>query len=182
MAFSFTRLSWLWLGGKEKEQSSNGSFVNSVSSLGVDGGLGSRREGDNLRVHSFKGMDGGMLSSTSNRKAKRKGSREYRICRMDEKDDAVSVPLDGAFLPGSESDELDWSIGWLEPHAPGFQSDVEADNSFAVLVPCYKRNCDEANESKPVIPFLNGVKHPQIEYSSDGTKYVELWLSYLQKF
>ncbi|KAF5206608.1 hypothetical protein FRX31_003812 [Thalictrum thalictroides] len=39
--------------------------------------------------------------------------------------------------PSSESDNSDWSIGWMEPHAPGFQTNDGMDSSFAVLVPCY---------------------------------------------
>ena len=34
---------------------------------------------------------------------------------------------------------MDWSVGWLEPHGLGFQSDEDSDDSFAVLVPCYGR-------------------------------------------
>ncbi|KAK8489986.1 hypothetical protein V6N11_065409 [Hibiscus sabdariffa] len=33
----------------------------------------------------------------------------------------------------------EWSIGWEEPHGPGFQ----VDGGFAVLVPCYKPGCKQ---------------------------------------
>ncbi|KAJ0494707.1 hypothetical protein HanIR_Chr12g0600501 [Helianthus annuus] len=53
----------------------------------------------------------------------------------------------------------DWSVGWMEPHAPEFfNSDDEdadagavADNSFAVLVPCYRNDCKAFKmEERPV--------------------------------
>ncbi|RVW56294.1 hypothetical protein CK203_110202 [Vitis vinifera] len=45
-----------------------------------------------------------------------------------------------------KSDDSDWSIGWLEPHGPEFQSDDELDGSFAVLVPCYGRGRNDVVE------------------------------------
>lgn len=52
----------------------------------------------------------------------------------------VIVPSDGGgCISGSESDGSDWSIGWLEPHPHDFcTSDGESEDSFAVLVPCYR--------------------------------------------
>ncbi|KAK6150343.1 hypothetical protein DH2020_015275 [Rehmannia glutinosa] len=171
MALSFTRLSWLWLGGKEKEQVPNGPLINSINSLG-DWGLGLRGDAENLKFYSVKGVDTRMPSSSSNnRKVKRKWkSREERGRRIDKEYDVVLVPSDGVCLSGSESDDSDWSIGWLEPHAPDFQSDNEVDDSFAVLVPCYRHDCREVNgkEKEPnVSPFLNAVKNLPVDYS-DG--------------
>ncbi|KAI3451243.1 hypothetical protein Pfo_007908 [Paulownia fortunei] len=184
MALSFTRFPWLWLGGKEKEQVSNGSLINSINSLG-DWGVGLRGEAESLKFYSVKEVDRRVPSSSSNRKVKRKWkSREERSRRIDKEYDVVLVPSDGVCLSGSESDDSDWSIGWLEPHAPGFQSDDEADGSFAVLVPCYRHDCKEVKEKEeePCVPFFNAVKNLPIDYSADGTKYMEQWLSSLQNF
>ncbi|KAL0461436.1 UNVERIFIED_CONTAM: hypothetical protein Slati_0031200 [Sesamum latifolium] len=83
MALSFTRFSWLWLGGKDKEQVSNGSLINSINPLG-EWGLGLRGEAENLKFYSRKGGDRRVPSSSSNRKAKRKWkSREERSRRID---------------------------------------------------------------------------------------------------
>lgn len=80
--------------------------------------------------------------ASSPRKVKKKWqSREER--RIDKEYDIVLVPPDGGCLSGSESDDSDVSIGWVEPHGPGFQSDDEPDNGFAVLVPCYTPSCKE---------------------------------------
>ncbi|GFP92007.1 hypothetical protein PHJA_001344800 [Phtheirospermum japonicum] len=148
MALSFTRLSWLWLGGKEKEHVSNGSVTNSINPLG-DWGLGLRGEAENLKFYSVNGIDRTMPSSSLNRKVKKKWtSREDRSRGIDKEYDVVLVPSDGVCLSGSESDDSDWSIGWLEPHAPDFQSDDEVDDSFAVLVPCYRLDCKQLNEDE----------------------------------
>ncbi|KAH6796888.1 hypothetical protein C2S52_021442 [Perilla frutescens var. hirtella] len=174
MALSFTRLSWLWLGGKDKEQVSNGSVINSINSLG-EWGLGLRGEAENLKFYSMKRDDGRMGSSSSNRKSKRKWkSREERSRMIDKEYDVVLVPSDGVGLSGSESEDSDWSIGWMEPHAPDFQSDDEGDNSFAVLVPCYRHE-DVLEEN------LGAVKdHLPNGYSAGGREYMEQWLSSLQ--
>ncbi|XP_073289097.1 uncharacterized protein [Primulina huaijiensis] len=184
MAVSFTRLSWLWLGVKEKEQVSNGSLANSLNSLS-DWGLGLRGEPESLKFNSVRGVDKRVPSSS--RKVKKKWkSREERSRRIDEEYDVVLVPSDGVGLSGSESDDSDWSIGWLEPHAPNFQSDDEADGSFAVLVPCYRHDCKnlEENSEEPGVPFLSAIKNVPNGYSavSEGKKYMEQWLSSLQNF
>ncbi|PNY08108.1 hypothetical protein L195_g004620 [Trifolium pratense] len=60
------------------------------------------------------------------------------------------------FLSGYESDESDWSIGWLEPLGSDFESndnddeDDSSDNSFA-LVPCYSHGCKEVESSNNVL-------------------------------
>lgn len=171
MALSFTRISWLWLGGKEKEVS-NGSVVNSINSLG-DRGLGLRGEPENLRFYSVKGGGDRRLptSSTSNRKAKRKWkSREDRSQRIDKEHDALLVPSDGVCLSGSESDDSDWSIGWMEPHAPSFQSDDdEVDDSFAVIVRCYRNDSTALEEKEePGMRYFNAVKNLPGDYSAGG--------------
>ncbi|XP_078439102.1 uncharacterized protein LOC144709423 [Wolffia australiana] len=70
-------------------------------------------------------------------------SREERWRKVDREFDVVVVPSDGGgCLSGSESDDSDWSISWLEPHAPNFFADAEPpeldpESSFAIVVPCY---------------------------------------------
>lgn len=168
MAVSLTRLScWLW-GGKDKEPVSNGSSLNSSS----DWGLG-LRELENVKFPTVKGAK---IAASSTRKVKRKWqSREER--RIDKEYDAILVPSDGVCLSGSESDDSDWSIGWSEPHAPDFQSDDEADDSFAVLVPCYRYDCKEMEEG-PNTHFSSAIKNLPNKYA-DGKKYAEQWLSSL---
>lgn len=125
MALAFTNLSWwLWNGKQKEPRISSGTCLNSSPESGV-------RESDALKFPSVKGAN----IASSSRKVKRKWhSREER--KIDKEYDGVLVPSDGECVSGSESDS-DWSIGWLEPHGPGFQSDDDADDSFAVLVPCY---------------------------------------------
>lgn len=168
MALSFPRLSWLWLGGKEKEQ--NGSLINPINSLS-DWGLGLRGEGESLKFYS-KEADRRVPSSSSNRKLKKKWkSREERSRTIDKEYDVVLVPSDGVCLSGSESDDSDWSVGWLEPHAPDFQSDDEVDDSFAVLVPCYRHDSRQVKEreEEPSNPFMNAVRNLPIGYSAGNS-------------
>lgn len=183
MALSFPRLSWLWMSGKEKEQTPNGPLKNSITSLG-EWGLGSRGEPESLRFNSKNGADRRVPSSSSNRKSKRKWkSREERVKRIDKEYDVVLVPSDGVCLSGSESDDSDWSIGWLEPHGPDFQSDDEGDDSFAVLVPCYRHDFRELErkEGEPRFEFLGAVKNLPNDYYAGGREYMEQWLSSLHK-
>ncbi|KAL2531295.1 hypothetical protein Adt_04646 [Abeliophyllum distichum] len=176
MALSFTRFSWWWLAGNEKEQVPSGSSINSINSLS-DWGLGLRGEPEGLKFQSVKGSNSRMPPSSSNRKEKRKWkSREERRRRIDKEYDVVVVPSDGVCLSGSESDDSDWSIGWLEPHAPDFQSDDDADDSFAVLVPCYRLDCKELEEETDN-QFLSAIRNLPNQYSAEGKKYMEQWLS-----
>ena len=155
MAVSFPRISWWMWGGKDKEPVSNGSPLNSTP----DWGLG-LREPDTVKFRSV----GGAKVTSSSRKVKRKWqSREER--RIDREYDIVLVPSDGVCLSGSESDDSDWSIGWLEPHAPDFLSDDETDGNFAVLVPCYRHGCKELVED-PNDHLLSAIKNLPNEYSA----------------
>ncbi|XP_027078223.1 uncharacterized protein [Coffea arabica] len=177
MAVSLTRFSWWWWSGKEKEPVTNGS--SSMNTL-PDWGFG-LREPDNLKFRSVMAAK----MAPSSRKVKRKWKSREERRRIDKEYDVVLVPSDGVCLSGSESDDSDWSIGWLEPHAPDFQSDDEADDSFAVLVPCYRHAYTELEkEPRGSNQFLSAIKNLPNEYSdvSDGKKYVEQWLSSLQNF
>lgn len=88
-------------------------------------------ESDSLK---FPLVRSSAMASSSRRVRRKWQSREQR--KIDKEYDIVIVPSDGGCVSGSESDDSDYSIGWLEPHGPEFQSDAD-DNSFAVLVPCY---------------------------------------------
>ncbi|KAG1326987.1 hypothetical protein COCNU_01G009210 [Cocos nucifera] len=114
---------------------------------------------------------------SSSRRIKRKWhSREER--RIDREYDIVLVPSDGGCMSGSESDDSDWSIGWLEPHAPDFQSENETENSFAVLVPCYGRgHCEQPERLKTHVLGAGDVMDGNL---SDAKNYIERWLSSLQ--
>ncbi|XP_058080910.1 uncharacterized protein LOC131229065 [Magnolia sinica] len=138
MATAFSRLSWWLWGGKDQEPTgSSGSSLNASLDLGL--GL---REHESVKFPSVKGTK---MRSPSRRVKRKWQSREER--RIDREYDLVLVPSDGGCWSGSESDGSDWSIGWLEPHAPDFLSDDEKENSFAVLVPCYGHGCNELAES-----------------------------------
>lgn len=168
MAVSLTRFSWWWLGGNDtKEPVSNGSSINSSFEWGL--GL---REPETVQFPSVKGKK----VASSNGKVKRKWqSREER--RVDRECDFVMVSSDGGALSGSESEESDMSIGWIEPHGPGFQTDDESDNGFAVLVPCYSPGCKElVGGSDNAI--LSAIKNLPIEFSP-GKKHCFLQHLYL---
>jgi len=149
MAVSLTRFSWWLWGGKEKEPVSSGTP--SSSEWGF-------KERETVKFPSVKGTK----IAPSDRKSKRKWqSREERI--LDREYDVVLVSSDGdGCLSDSESDDSDWSIGWLEPHGSEFlQSDDDLDNSFAVLVPCYRKEVESSSKE-----LLSAIKNLPNEFSS----------------
>ncbi|KAJ8561397.1 hypothetical protein K7X08_027587 [Anisodus acutangulus] len=162
MALAYTPLSWwLWSGKHQEPKISKGSVNSSPDSL----------ELDTLKLS----LDRRRNMASSSRKVKRKWeSREER--KIDREYDIVLVPSDGGCVSGSESDDSDWSVGWLEPHGPGFQSD---DDSFAVLVPCYGR--ERANlEDNAQGKFMQTIGNFRDIHASGNKKYMEQWLSSLQ--
>ncbi|XP_023545351.1 uncharacterized protein LOC111804795 isoform X1 [Cucurbita pepo subsp. pepo] len=170
MSVAFPQLSWWLRSGKHKEpQSSNGG-----SSLNASLDT-ANRETDTLK---FSLVNGANISSSSRRVKRKWHSREER--KIDREYDIVLVPSDGGCISGSESDDSDWSIGWSEPHGPGFQSDDDSDNSFAVLVPCYARIYNDfVDETK--ISVLSAVGNISDSFSTaESKKYMEQWLSSLQ--
>jgi hypothetical protein len=93
------------------------------------------REPDTVTFHTGRG--GGGRRTRPRRVRNRRRSRGEP--RVDREYDMVIVPSDGGgCLSGSDSDDSDWSIGWLEPQAPELQTDGDHENCFAVLVPCYR--------------------------------------------
>lgn len=165
MAVAFTRLScWIW-GGKDHDNSNSSLNVSSDFPSGF-------RELDSL---NFPATTGPRIRSSTRRIKRKWQSREERRM-IDREYDMVIVPSDGGCLSGSESEDSDWSIGWLEPHESDFDSDTE--NSFAVLVPCYGRGrCENAEGVKNAV--LGSVR-TQTVLSSGDKDYLEQWLSSLQ--
>lgn len=136
MAVAFTNLSWwLWSGKHREPRISNPSSLNARPDSDL-------WESDTLKFPFVRGAN---VASSSRRVKRKWHSREER--KIDREYDVVLVPSDGGCVSGSESDDSDYSIGWLEPHGPEFLSDDETDNSFAVLVPCYGRAQDKVFES-----------------------------------
>lgn len=155
MAVSFTRISWWFWGRKDKEPFANGSSLNSSAETGLG-----MKDVDTVKFSAVKGSK----KASSSRKVKRK--RKIRDdLRIDREYDVVLVPSDGVCLSGSESDDSDWSIGWLEPHASEFKGDDESDSSFAVLVPCYSHGRSEPVEGSNN-QLLSAIKNLSDEYSA----------------
>jgi hypothetical protein len=122
-------------------------------------------------------------SAAAGRRARQRKVRNQRRsrgeCRVDREHDMVIVPSDGGgCLSGSESDDSDWSIGWLEPQAPEMQTDGDPETGFAVLVRCYSRGRAE-QPGKAQGRFL-GAGALADGGLSDGNNFVEQWLSSLQ--
>ncbi|KAA8528362.1 hypothetical protein F0562_035717 [Nyssa sinensis] len=170
MAVAFTHLSWwLWSGKHQEPKSSSGSSLNSTPDSGL-------WELDTLKFRLLNGGKGNM-TSTSGRVKRKWQSREER--KIDREYDVVLVPSDGGCVSGSESDDSDWSTGWLEPHGPGFQSHDDSEDSFAVLVPCYghgRKDLEENSKEK----FLDTIGKIPDTYAAESKKYMEQWLSSFQ--
>ncbi|KAJ9146532.1 hypothetical protein P3X46_028782 [Hevea brasiliensis] len=168
MALAFTNLSWwLWSGKHQKPSISNASSLNARPDSDL-------RESDTLK---FPLVQEANVASSSRRVKRKWHSREER--KFDKEYDAVLVPSDGGCFSGSESDDSDYSIGWLEPHGPEFQSDEDSDNSFAVLVTCYGRAQEKLFENSKNSKF-GAIVNIQDGYSDESIKYMEKWLSALQ--
>lgn len=168
MAVAFTHLSWWLWSGKQNPKVSKGSSLNGSQDQGL-------WELDSV---NFRIANGG-TKTQSPRKIKRKWqNREER--KIDQEYDIVLVPPDGGCVSGSESEGSDWSIGWLEPHGPEFQSDDDAADSFAVLVPCYGHGGQLIAGDSPkstLVPIGNLDE----SFAAESKKHVEQWLSSLQK-
>ncbi|PKA52668.1 hypothetical protein AXF42_Ash001649 [Apostasia shenzhenica] len=168
MALSFTHLSY-WLWGRKDHESAN-------SAINLSSDVSGFRELESVK---FPSVNGHRMRSPSRRIKRKWQSREERRLRIDREYDMVIVPSDGGCFSGSESDDSDWSVGWIEPYGPNFQSDAsEADASFAVLVPCYGGGrCEKSDFLKShalgAVAYDNG-------FSSEANDYVERWLSSLQ--
>ncbi|KAG6469224.1 hypothetical protein ZIOFF_073930 [Zingiber officinale] len=159
---AFPRFS-LWIWGEKDDESPNSALIPPDFPSGF-------KEPDYLKF-----PPGHRAMPNWRRNKKRLQSHEER--RIDKEYDTVLVPSDGGCISGSESDDSDWSIGWLEPHGPEFESDSEAQNSFAVLVRCYGRGRNE--QAKNSITHVLGTLSHMDDHLSDGNKRMEEWLSSL---
>lgn len=168
MAVAFTNISWwLWSGKHQDPKTSNRSSLYSSADLAL-------WESDAIK---FPLANGSNVRSSSKRAKRKWPSREER--KIDREYDVVLVPSDGGCVSGSESDDSDWSVGWLEPHGPDFQSDDDLDDSFAVLVPCYGRGRVDTDKNIKKLQGTIGVV-PDI-FASETNKYLEQWISSLQR-
>lgn len=167
MSLAFPNLSWwLWSGKRKKGKLHNGSSLNSSGESNVL----------ELDVLKFPVAGGGNVASDSRRVRRKWRSQEQG--KIDKEYDVVLVPSDGGCFSDSESaDDSDWSIGWSEPHAPGFLSEDEIDGGFGVLVPCYGRgHGGKRGSEKNRLGIVGSVS----DYAAESRKYMEQWLSSLQ--
>ncbi|KAJ8541298.1 hypothetical protein K7X08_002114 [Anisodus acutangulus] len=171
MALTFTPLSWLLRSGKRQEPKiSNGSSLNSSPDSVL-------WESDTLKFPLDRRRN---MASSSGRVKRKWQSREER--KIDREYDIVIVPSDGGCVSGSESDDSDWSVGWLEPHGPGFHSDDgDLDDSFSVLVPCYGCGCANVEENAQD-KFLQAMGNLKDIYATENKKYMEHWVSSLRNY
>ncbi|KAL2489784.1 uncharacterized protein Fot_43076 [Forsythia ovata] len=168
MALALTHLSWwLWSGKQQEPKISDGSSLNSSPASGL-------WEMDTLK---FPVVHRKAMGSSSGRVKRKWHSREER--RIDREYDVVLVPSDGGCLSGSDSDGSDWSVGWLEPHGPGFQSDDNFDDSFAVLVPCYGHGRKDLVDN-PKDVFIDTIGNISDIHAAENKKYMQQWVSSLQ--
>ncbi|CAL9171262.1 unnamed protein product [Musa hybrid cultivar] len=119
----------------------------------------------------FREPDYQQFAAVNGRRIKRKWHiLEER--QIDREFDVVLVPSDGGCVSCCQSDESDWSIGWLEPHAPEFQTERETET-----VPCYGRGrYEQVDSSKKHVLGAVDLLDEDEDYS-DGQKYIEQWLA-----
>ncbi|KAL5221926.1 hypothetical protein ABZP36_026639 [Zizania latifolia] len=159
---------WIWPGSRTRRaREAPVSNLAMADALFPDSPSGFR-EPDVMRVPS-SGGDARQRKGTN----RRRGREEARV---DREHDMVIVPSDGGGY-FSDSDDSDWSIGWLEPLGPDLHSDGHSEGSFAVLVPCFRHGRVEE-------PGLAAVRFPDRGRLADGNvsdtkNFVERWLSSL---
>lgn len=166
MDVAFKRLAY-WLWGRKDQESAN-SALNSTHDF-PSGYL----DPDRIK---FRTVNGGGMSSSSRRLQRKWQSRAERRARIDREYDAVIVPSDCGCLSGSDSDDSDWSIGWLEHQASDFQNEAnDEESSFAVLVPCYGRG--RCLNSEIMKSHVLGAVTEYNGFSSESLEYIHRWLS-----
>ncbi|KAK9750341.1 hypothetical protein RND81_02G189200 [Saponaria officinalis] len=161
MSGKFPNLSWwLWSGKKKDAKKSQNKSSLKPSSKSND-----------LELDFYKDPAVGGVNS---KRVRRKG-RNREGGKIDKEYGSVVVPFDGVGSSSdSESDGSDWSIGWSEPHAPGFLSEDEIDSGFGVLVRCYGRTYATKTDVSKKSP------HDANVYKADNQKHIDRWLSTLQ--
>ncbi|KAL1196410.1 hypothetical protein V5N11_023105 [Cardamine amara subsp. amara] len=149
MAVSFPRLPRWLCGGNAKEREKKESLPKGSSSLN----------------NSLKKTSKTASSSSSVKKTKRGwiGKGGGSGGGEEEKMGNVVFP---------EPDDPEWSIGWVEPHGPGFITEDDDCGGFVVLVPCYKKVIDSSGNQIPNLFFSPA--------APDG-KNMEQWLSSMGK-
>ncbi|CAO2828562.1 unnamed protein product [Amaranthus hypochondriacus] len=161
MSVKFPNLSWwLWSGKKKDAKLHKRSSIKSSPKLNM-------MEVDMVKFPAVNGTE----------KVRRK-RRCYEEGKIDKELNVVLVSSDGGCSSDSESDSSDWSIGWSEPHAPGFLSEDEIDGGFGVLVRCYGNFSGSKQDHGKDFP--DGNANAPTLYSADSKKYMERWLSSLQ--
>ncbi|TKY74436.1 hypothetical protein E2542_SST03197 [Spatholobus suberectus] len=147
----------------EEPRTSNGSPINSSADS-------VKWELDVLRFPLV--MEANVPSSSKRVKHK------FHTMEIDREYDVVIVQSDDGCVSGSESDDSDWSIGWLEPHGTGFSSDDdethETDNGFAVLVPCYGCNYGAMVEEDTKSNLLSNFGYFPNSYSDGKSGFVTI--------
>ena len=169
MDVAFTHLTWWFCSRKNKKPGiSNGSSMNSSADSSMW-----ESDVDVLRFPSVKQAN---VPSSSRRVKPKWHSREEQ--KIDREYDVVLVPSDSGCVSDSESDDSDWSIGWLEPHGAGFSTDDdesnESDNSFAVLVPCYGQNYGGMVKEDPKSNLLSNIRNYPDSYSDGKSCFVNI--------
>ncbi|PAN12214.1 hypothetical protein PAHAL_2G249600 [Panicum hallii] len=177
MSMALSRFTqWLWPGGAAPRVATHelpGTALTSSSFPDFPSGF---REPDTVTFYTAGGGAAGRRTRSRRARNRRRSRGEPRV---DREYDMVIVPSDGGgCLSGSDSDDSDWSIGWLEPQAPELQTDGDPENCFAVLVPCYRHGRQEQPERREG-RFL-GTGALADGGLSDGKNFVEQWLSSLQ--
>lgn len=172
MALAFTSL-YCWLRGTKNHEGCNAALHSSSDLPSV------LRELDSVK---FLSMNGPKMRSSSRRVKRKWQSREERRIRIDREYDMVIVPSDGGCFSGSESDDSDWSVGWIEPHASDFQSNnSDNESSFAVLVPCYSHGrCEKMGNLNSYTSGADQAANQQTGFSFEDDDYIERWLSTIQ--
>lgn len=122
---------WLWSGGAGRAATHELTTAGLSSFPDFPSGF---LEPDTVRFYTAG--SGGRRTRPRRVQNRRRSRGEARV---DREYDMVIVPSDGGgCLSGSDSDDSDWSIGWLEPQGPELQADGDPEDCFAVLVPCYR--------------------------------------------
>ncbi|KAK8717366.1 hypothetical protein V6N13_044637 [Hibiscus sabdariffa] len=162
MTVSFPGFSWWFSGGgsKDKQPFSNGSSSSSLDSS-FDKGL-RLRDSETVKFQT----------KITPEKKRWQAKEEKRV--VDKKCDVVMVPSsDGLHLSRYESEGPEWSIGWEEPHSPGFQDD----DGFAVLVPCYKPGCKALVDGHNNL-LLSAIENLPNGFCSECLKSYRVWCYY----
>ncbi|KAI9125372.1 hypothetical protein K1719_003988 [Acacia pycnantha] len=171
MVISFSRFSCCLRGGKKEQSVSKRTTVNSSSELGFDP---KKRESKKLRkVKETKIVP-------SPRKVHRK-SKNREGDRIDREFDFVVVPSDGGeCFSGSDSDDSEYTVGWVEPHGPSFSNVGESDGGFSVLIPLYTNGGKQVESSNNEI--LSAFKKLPDDFSSGNKNYMAQWQDELKNF